>query len=153
MHFHISIDGLENFANEFWKYVNDLKNFAFHGQMGAGKTTIISSLCHFKGTKDVTGSPTFSIINEYSYFENGENKKIFHIDLYRLRDEGEVIHAGVEDCLYSGSVCMIEWPEKAPNLFDEDTVHVFIEPVSETERKISIQLPDKKKSNWPSFQT
>jgi len=141
MQFDISLDELENFAKKFWKKVTNWKVFAFHGEMGAGKTTIIGVLCHFKGTKDVTGSPTFSIINEYSYNEHGDSKKIFHIDLYRLKDEEEVVHAGVEDCLYSGCICMVEWPEKAPNLFDESTVHVFIKPVSETERKILVQLP------------
>jgi tRNA threonylcarbamoyladenosine biosynthesis protein TsaE len=141
MLFQITIDELNRFAEQFWSYVNDAKVFAFHGEMGAGKTTIISSLCHYKGTNDVTGSPTFSIINEYSYVEEGESKKIFHIDLYRLKDEEEVVQAGVEDCVYSGSVCMVEWPEKAPALFDEETVHVFIEASGEKERKVEIQLP------------
>lgn len=142
MQVHILFDGLESFANKFWNYVNGWNVFAFHGEMGAGKTTIISMLCHNKGTTDVTGSPTFSIINEYNYFEKGENKKIFHIDLYRLKDEEEVMQAGVEDCIYSGCICMVEWPEKAPGLFYENTVHVFIEVVSETERKILVQLPN-----------
>ena len=140
MLFDVSFDELGFFAKQFWSYVKDKKVFAFHGEMGAGKTTIISALCHYKGTKDVTGSPTFSIINEYSYSEKGEVKKIFHIDLYRLKDEQEVVQAGVEDCVYSGSICMIEWPEKAPGLFDEETVHVFILPVSETERRVEISL-------------
>lgn len=144
MQFHISINELESFARKFWNYAKDATVFAFHGEMGAGKTTIISALCHYKGTKDVTGSPTFSIINEYSYVEKEENKKIFHIDLYRLKDEEEVMQAGAEDCIYSGSVCMIEWPEKAPDLFDDKTVHVFIEPVSDTERKVEVKLPDDK---------
>jgi len=141
MQVHILLDGLESFAIKFWNYVNGWKVFAFHGEMGAGKTTIIGMLCHYKGTTDVTGSPTFSIINEYDYPENGENKKIFHIDLYRLKNEEEVMQAGVEDCVDSGCICMVEWPEKAPGLFYENTVHVFIEPVSETERKILVQLP------------
>ena len=145
MQFQFSLHELEKFAGQFWAYVKDAKVFAFHGEMGAGKTTIISMLCHYKGTKDVTGSPTFSIINEYSYPENGENKKIFHIDLYRLKDEEEVVQAGVEDCVYSGFVCMVEWSEKAPGLFDEKTVHVFIEPVSEMERKVEVRVP------FPSF--
>jgi tRNA threonylcarbamoyladenosine biosynthesis protein TsaE len=140
MLFHVSLDELKSFAQQFWNYVKDKKVFAFHGEMGAGKTTIISALCHYKGVDDVTGSPTFSIINEYSYSENDQAKKMFHIDLYRLKDEQEVVQAGVEDCIYSGSVCMIEWPEKAPGLFDEDAVHVFIEPVSVTERKVEVKL-------------
>jgi len=146
MQFHISFDELESFASKFWKHVNNSKIFAFHGEMGAGKTTIISKLCHYKGTNDVTGSPTFSIINEYDYMENGESKKIFHIDLYRLKDEEEVVQAGVEDCIYSGAICMVEWSEKAPGLFYEHAVHVFIEPVSETERKIFMELPDYNKN-------
>jgi tRNA threonylcarbamoyladenosine biosynthesis protein TsaE len=141
MQFEISLDALPHFAENFWRHVKGARLFAFHGQMGAGKTTIISALCHYKGTEDVTSSPTFSIINEYSYEENGQNKKIFHIDLYRLKDEEEVVQAGVEDCVYSDSICMIEWPEKAPGLFHEETVHVFIEPVSEIERKVEVQLP------------
>jgi tRNA threonylcarbamoyladenosine biosynthesis protein TsaE len=140
MLFHVSLDELKSFAQQFWNYVKDKKVFAFHGEMGAGKTTIISALCHYKGVDDVTGSPTFSIINEYSYSENDQAKKMFHIDLYRLKNEQEVVQAGVEDCIYSGSVCMIEWPEKAPGLFDEDAVHVFIEPVSVTERKVEVKL-------------
>jgi tRNA threonylcarbamoyladenosine biosynthesis protein TsaE len=141
MEFQISNDKLDQFAEKFWSVVKEAKVFAFHGQMGAGKTTIISVLCHYKGTKDVTGSPTFSIINEYSV---GPGERIYHIDLYRLKDEEEVIQAGVEDCIYSGAICMIEWPEKAPHLFDEDTVHVFIEPLSETDRKVRIEQRSKK---------
>lgn len=141
MQFKVLLNELEEFAATFWSYINGAKVFAFHGEMGAGKTTIISALCHFKGTKDVTASPTFSIINEYDFYENGERKLIYHIDLYRLKDEEEVVQAGVEDCVYSGSISMIEWPEKAPNLFDEATVHVYIQPVSENERLVEVQLP------------
>ncbi len=140
MQFDVSLNELENFAAQFWSYVKNAKLFAFHGEMGAGKTTIIGALCHYKGTKDVTGSPTFSIINEYSFVENGITEKIFHIDLYRLKDEEEVVQAGVEDCVFSGSICMIEWPEKAPGLFDENTIHVFVTPVSENERRVEVKL-------------
>jgi tRNA threonylcarbamoyladenosine biosynthesis protein TsaE len=137
MQFHVTLDRFNEFAETFWKKAKDAKVFAFHGQMGAGKTTIISGLCHYKGTKDVTGSPTFSIINEYRL---DEDRKIYHIDLYRLKDEEEVVQAGVEDCVYSGNICMIEWPEKAPHLFDENSVHVFIDPVSEKERKVTVKV-------------
>lgn len=140
MQFPVYLSDLSKFAEQFWEYVNGAKVFAFHGRMGAGKTTIISALCHYKGTKDVTSSPTFSIINQYDFNQNGETKKIFHIDLYRLKDEEEVIQAGVEDCIYSGTICMVEWPEKAPGLFDEKTVHVFIEAVSDTKRDVRIDL-------------
>lgn len=136
MEFVINVEQLDDFAAKFWDLVKDARVFAFHGEMGAGKTTVISALCHHKGTHDVTGSPTFSIINEY---QAADGEKIYHIDLYRLKDEEEVMSAGVEDCVYSGSLCMVEWPEKAPWLFDEQSIHVFIEPLSASERRVVVK--------------
>ena len=106
--------------------------------MGAGKTTFIHALCDLKGVKDTVGSPTFSIINEYNYSEGGKEKKIFHIDLYRLRDEEEASRAGVEDCLYSGHTCLLEWPEKAPALLPPDAVHLYLTATGPTTRKLII---------------
>ena len=85
----------------------------------------------------LVGSPTFSIINEYSYTENGTEKKIFHLDLYRLKDEEEAIQAGVEDCLYSDNICLVEWPEKAPGIFPEDTLHVYIEVIDSYQQEVA----------------
>jgi len=141
MEFHVSYDGLNDFASAFWNVVKDSKVFAFHGEMGAGKTTIIEALCKNKGVKEVMGSPTFSIINEYGYPDNGGEKIIYHIDLYRLKDEQEIIQAGVEDCIYSGSICFVEWPEKAPHLLDNSAIHVFIELSNEQERLVKLPLP------------
>jgi tRNA threonylcarbamoyladenosine biosynthesis protein TsaE len=140
MQFQISHETLEAFADKFWNTVNGARVFAFHGQMGAGKTTIIAALCKSKGVTDAVSSPTFSIINEYSFQEEGEAKSIFHIDLYRLKDEAEVVQSGVEDCVFSGSVCLVEWPEKAPWLFDENSVHVYVSSVSEHERRVDIRF-------------
>lgn len=141
MQFEVSLQTIDDFANKFWQYVNDARVFAFHGEMGAGKTTIISALCRAKGVKDTIGSPTFSIINEYSYIESGQIKKIFHIDLYRLKDEEEVIQAGVEDVVYSGDIVMLEWPEKAPHLLDEKTVQILIRSLNQNNRQLEVTLP------------
>lgn len=139
MQFRTTVDNLDQFAKQFWHLAGDLKIFAFHGNMGAGKTTLITALCRYKGVDGVMSSPTFSIINEY--VSEGSVENIFHIDLYRLKNEAEVLQAGVEECIFSGSICMIEWPEIAPALFDESSVHIFIEPISESERSIEIKLP------------
>ena len=133
--FSYKLKGISEAAVRFWQIIDDKKIIAFHGNMGAGKTTFIHALCEVKGVRDVVGSPTFSIINEY-YFPSG---KIFHIDLYRLKDEEEAIRAGVEDCLYSDHICFVEWPEKAPDLFPNDTVHVFIEVADSETRHLTIQ--------------
>lgn len=125
-------------ATMFWQVADTANVIAFHGQMGSGKTTFIHALCDAKDVKDVVGSPTFSIINEYIFPDNGQTKKIFHIDLYRLKDEQEAIHAGVEDCLTSDHICLIEWPEKISSLLPDDTLHVFIETINGDTRKLRI---------------
>ncbi len=98
------------------------------------KQVLSRALCRTKNVKETTGSPTFSIINEYSYAEG----IIYHLDLYRLKDEEEAIKAGVEDCLYSGDICLVEWPDRAPGIFPEDTLGVFFESLDENTRKITV---------------
>jgi tRNA threonylcarbamoyladenosine biosynthesis protein TsaE len=138
MEWTFSLDNINEVAKEFWKAVESRTVFAFHGQMGAGKTTFIHALCDTKGVKDVVGSPTFSIINEYEYLCEGTKKALFHMDLYRLNSEEEAQRAGVEDALYSGYICLVEWPEKAPGIFPEETIQVYLELATNEERVISI---------------
>ena len=120
-------------AEAFWHFFPSERIFAFHGNMGAGKTTFIHALCTLRGVTDTVASPTFSIINEYRY----AGGKIYHLDLYRLKDEEEALRAGVEDVLYSGEFCLVEWPDRAPGIFPADTVHVWLELVDPETRKIT----------------
>lgn len=114
--------------------------FAFHGPMGAGKTTFIHALCAEMQVEDAVSSPTFSLINEY----DSPRGAIYHMDLYRLRDEQEAIGAGIEDALYSGNICFVEWPEKAGHLLPEDTVHIYLEPGLNNTRKLRAVMPGEK---------
>jgi len=141
MNVQLTLAGLDTFANAFWNAVGGARVFAFEGPMGAGKTTIIEALCRAKGVKDVMGSPTYSIINEYAYTENGVEKLVYHMDLYRLNDEEEVVRAGVEDAVYSGAICFVEWPQKAPFLFDAQTVWVCINTDAGEVRTVKLALP------------
>ena len=138
MEWSFSLENINSVAKDFWKATEGKTVFAFHGQMGAGKTTFIHALCDVKRVKDVVGSPTFSIINEYEYDCEGTKKVIFHIDLYRLKDEQEALRAGVEDALFSGYICLVEWPEKASGIFPDNSLHVFIEPVDTKTRRLKI---------------
>ena len=133
-----SLSQLKETATRFWEENKNATLFAFHGEMGAGKTTFIHALCDHKKVKDVVGSPTFSIINEYMYTENGTEKKIYHIDLYRLNSADEAIRAGVEDCLYSDHVCFVEWPERSPEILPPVTIHVYLELVDSETRRLKI---------------
>ena len=89
------------------------KTILFNGEMGAGKTTLINQISKTLGVTDATGSPTFSLVNEYKTIDN---QTIYHFDLYRLKSENEALDMGIEDYLYSGNWCFIEWPEKIFNL-------------------------------------
>jgi tRNA threonylcarbamoyladenosine biosynthesis protein TsaE len=128
-----NLQTIKEAATEFWQQAGKAKVFALQGGMGAGKTTLVKALCEVKGVKDVVGSPTFSLINEY---EDAEGHRIYHLDLYRLESEEEAIRAGVEDCLYSGDICLVEWPEKAPHLFPATTVQVKIEIIDSNTRRL-----------------
>ncbi len=137
MEIQFRLQEIENAAAEFLTLLGEKKVVAFHGQMGAGKTTFINAVCRAMGVQDTMGSPTFSIINEYKY---GEDDIIYHLDLYRLKDEEEARQAGVEDCFYSGNYCFTEWPEKATGLFPEETVHCFLTLAGHDTRKLQIKL-------------
>jgi tRNA threonylcarbamoyladenosine biosynthesis protein TsaE len=132
MELRFHLQDIEKAAIAFWQAFPLQKVFAFHGGMGAGKTTFIHALCAVKGVIDTVGSPTFSIINEYRY----AGGKIFHIDLYRLRDEEEALRAGIEDVLYSEELCLVEWPDRAPGIFPPDVVHIRLEVLDPDTRKI-----------------
>jgi tRNA threonylcarbamoyladenosine biosynthesis protein TsaE len=129
-----SLEEIDKMACAFWANVPDNKIYAFHGSMGAGKTSFIHALCSAKKVTENVSSPTFSIINEYGY----PGGILYHLDLYRLKDEEEAIRAGVEDCLYSGEICLVEWPERAPDIFPEDTLEIFLDIKDEKTRILRI---------------
>lgn len=127
---------LPSVVQQFLQQLTGKKVIAFHGQMGAGKTTFISALCKALGTTDAAGSPTFSIINQY---KTSSGKTIYHMDWYRLKDEEEALQAGVEDALYSGNLCLVEWPERAAGLLPDDTLHVKLELADKGKRRLVIE--------------
>jgi tRNA threonylcarbamoyladenosine biosynthesis protein TsaE len=133
-----TLDQLPQTAEALWDIAESTRVIAFHGKMGSGKTTFIHAMCDSRKVTDVVGSPTFAIINEYLFVQNDTTKKIFHIDLYRLKDEQEAVQAGIEECLYSDHICLVEWPEKIASLLPDDTLHVIIEPVADETRKLTI---------------
>ena len=132
-----TLDEIEKAAATFREMVDGERVIAFHGEMGAGKTTFISALCKTLGVIDAISSPTFSIINQY---KTNSGSTVYHMDLYRIKDEEEALMAGVEECFYSGSWCFVEWPEKTPSLFPDNTVECHISNISINERKLQINL-------------
>jgi tRNA threonylcarbamoyladenosine biosynthesis protein TsaE len=137
MEVNFKLEHIKDAALKLLSGAGNHKVFALHGEMGAGKTTFIHAVCEVLKVKDPVTSPTFSIINQYKT-EKGET--VYHLDLYRVKDEAEAINAGIEDCLYSGDICLVEWPEKVPGIFPPDTLHVYITSVDDNTRKLRINL-------------
>lgn len=116
------------------------KKMAFFGEIGAGKTTFIQAFCrHFKVEEYVT-SPTFSLVNIYSYTDadKGGQSSIYHLDLYRLKNLQEALDIGIEEYLYDDQYCLIEWPETIEPILPEDIIRIKIEIMEDSKRKILI---------------
>lgn len=133
MEFVFDLENIESTAQDFLQKNEGRKLFAFSGDLGAGKTTFINALCKDLGVKETVTSPTYSIIQEYA---TDNNAVIYHIDLYRIKSEREAMDAGIEDCLNSNEICMVEWPERIPEIFPVDTIFTNIEIVSDTKRNL-----------------
>ena len=118
---------------EFAK-TNQNKILLFYGEMGAGKTTFIKAFCAALGVEDPVSSPTFSIVNEYHYPKG----KIYHFDFYRVKNQAEALDIGLEEYLYSGYYCLIEWPEKIPDLLPENYLQILIEIQPDLQRKLTV---------------
>ncbi len=130
-----TLDELDATAASILSFASNNLVFLFYGDMGAGKTTLIKSLCKSLGVTDNISSPTFAIVNEY----RAANNTIYHFDFYRLKTETEAMDMGFEEYLYSGNYCFIEWPEKMPELLPENYININIQVVADGGRYITVK--------------
>lgn len=130
-----SLDDLPAAAAKVRDFAGDQKIFLFYGDLGAGKTTFIKSLCAELGVKEPVTSPTFSIVNEYVAGTN----KIFHFDFYRLKNQNEALDMGYEEYFYSGAYCFIEWPEKIADLIPPHYLKVEITALPNQSRQLTVE--------------
>lgn len=116
---------------------HNIKNTVlFHAGMGVGKTTLIKALAKRLGVTDMTSSPTFSLVNEYI---TAEGKTLYHFDLYRLNTEAEAYDMGLDEYFYSGNLCLIEWPEKTPNLIPMDHTTITMKQLPDGRRHLLLK--------------
>lgn len=133
---------IDRAAKEFVENMGDATVYAFHGDMGAGKTTFINALSKALGVEeDITTSPSFSLVNEYRSDTTAE--LIYHFDLYRLENLEEAFDIGIEDYFDSGALCFIEWPDLVNDILPDDTVDVYISENEDGSRTIRAEFPKK----------
>ena len=135
----VTLDQLNEVARELIGLFPRSRIITFYGQMGAGKTTFIQAICRTLGSGDIVSSPSFAIINEYSA-SFGES--IYHFDFYRIKHLEEAFDLGYEDYFYSGSYCLIEWPEKIGPLLPPQYLEVTLDVEKEGSRTITAKLVD-----------
>ena len=112
------------------------KTWLFYGEMGSGKTTLIKSIGRNLGVTETMSSPTFSIINEY---KASAGKKVFHFDLYRLKNEKEIFEIGIDEYFDSQDFCLVEWPENLGGIMPSHPVKIRITTSDALHRKIEYQ--------------
>jgi tRNA threonylcarbamoyladenosine biosynthesis protein TsaE len=126
------LSDLDEAAKDLMAFAGDHKIFAFDGEMGAGKTTFIKAICKYLGITDLVSSPTFSLVNEYE----SNSGPLYHFDFYRIKDLTEAYDIGYEEYFYSGSICLIEWPEKIEELLPIPRINVEVILINEHTRTV-----------------
>lgn len=133
------VQALEKASKKILNTFEGRKVFTLTGDLGAGKTTFTQAICRHLGVQENVTSPTFSLVNEYTYLDEKGNELLFrHLDLYRLKNIEEALDIGIEDYLYDGNYCFIEWPEIIGPLLPEETVKINISILRDSSRKILI---------------
>lgn len=131
-----SISEIHKAVEVIKSHLDKNKVVLFNGSMGAGKTTLISAVCKSMGSTDELSSPTFSIVNEYS----SKMGTIYHFDFYRIKSIEEAFDFGLEEYLYSGNYCFLEWAEKVEVLLPETLMIVDISLIDENTRALNISF-------------
>ncbi|MCC6185572.1 MAG: tRNA (adenosine(37)-N6)-threonylcarbamoyltransferase complex ATPase subunit type 1 TsaE [Chitinophagaceae bacterium] len=132
---------IDQAAKAIWAVGKDYSVWSLVGDMGAGKTTLVSAICKQLGVADAVSSPTYAIAHEYELIEESARKRIFHCDWYRLHDSEEARQAGMEDMLYQpNTYTIVEWASQAPELLYLPYLCLSIEVLSETERQASLSV-------------
>lgn len=108
------------------------KTILFKGEMGSGKTTLISAMVKILGGESKASSPTFSIVNEYKV----KSDIVYHFDFYRIKNQIEALDIGIEDYFYSGNWNFVEWPDKIKPLLPNNTTTVKLSILSNQEREL-----------------
>ncbi len=110
---------------------------AFEGEMGAGKTTLIRTLCAALCVQDDVSSPTFALVNEY---RDGQDKPIYHFDFYRIDSEEEATRMGVAEYFDSGYLCLVEWPGRVAALLPPQRLLVELTVTGPESREIHLSF-------------
>jgi len=101
------------------------------GDLGAGKTQLVKGLARGMGIIEPITSPTFTLVCEYE-----ANLSLYHLDFYRLKDDSEIIKAGLEPYFTPAGITVIEWIDRWNGPRPTHYRHVTLTQTGENERRI-----------------
>lgn len=134
-----SVYDTQKIIKDFCKDLEPKDLILLYGDLGAGKTVIAKTIANFFGVKDDVISPTFNILKQYKT-KNKKIKLINHFDLYRIKNESELLDIDFNDFLYNDTcITLIEWPEIGDNYYIRNNIKInIIKKEKENEREIEI---------------
>lgn len=131
----VGLETLPALAQEIWALMPKPCILTLDAEMGSGKTTLVRHLLGATQIDHFQGSPTFAIVNSYKDTSKGV---IFHLDCYRIENEQEVLHLGLEDLLDSAAYIFIEWPEKIQSFIPKPHFRLYIRIESDLSREMTL---------------
>jgi tRNA threonylcarbamoyladenosine biosynthesis protein TsaE len=115
-----STEATEQFGAALWRLLPPKCLVFLHGDLGAGKTTLVRGFLQEAGHLGAVKSPTYTLVEEYQI----SGRKIYHFDLYRLADPEELEWIGIRDYLDEESICIVEWPEMGKGMLPAADVSI-----------------------------
>jgi len=124
----------EAFGRRLGEALGDGMIVGLEGPLGAGKTTLVQAIARGLGVpaSEYVRSPTFAIMNEYQ-----GKSRVYHMDLYRIGDPGEVDHLGWDEYVGASGVALIEWIDRAPHMLGDDALRIRLDYGDAPESRIA----------------
>ena len=132
-----SAEATEQVARALASCVPEDHVLAFHGDLGAGKTTFIRGLARGWGIEEPVTSPTFNLYTLYK----GSNRTLVHLDAYRLDSGTDLESLMIEDFLNPPWCFAVEWPDRIADAIPDDAWHLYLEISPDQKHCLRLERP------------
>lgn len=120
-----NIDETKDIGYNFAKTLDKKDIICLTGELGAGKTAFLTGIANYFNISSEVSSPTFTIVNEYDISGNFNISKLYHFDVYRLKNVSEFLAIGGTE-YFGNSLCVIEWGEIIQSVLPSTTIYITI---------------------------